>query len=359
MLINIQLLRFIAAILVLLYHTSFRLPAGDGMAHGLFYLGHVSGFAGVDIFFVISGFIMAYTTLDETGSGDGFRFLRRRLARIYSGYWPFFLLALAVFSWTRPDQVGASDLGKSFLLWPQPLNRTLLAVTWTLSFELYFYLLFTLLILWVPRQHRSGLCAWVAGGMLALAMYRHFIGASFAPGELEHMPFAEHFLISPYLIEFFAGSVLAYWLVSRPHGPALSWLIAGCLLYLVSGWVNEAWFDGKIEQGYYVVPRVLWFGSASVLIVAGLVRLEHRGRRAPESFSIRSGGASYALYLCHVPLLTLATRLGMPGALADRPFGWVSLAYILLMAGISAFSIWYYGRIERRLHRLFRRGLAV
>ena len=281
MLINIQLLRFVAAMLVLLYHTSFRLPAGEGLAHGLFYLGHASGFAGVDIFFVISGFIMAHTTLEEAGGRDGLRFLRRRLARIYSGYWPFFLLALAVFSWTRPGHVEKANLVSSFLLWPQPLNLILLQVTWTLTYELYFYLLFTLLIAWVPRPYRVPLCLSVASGVLALALYRHFVSASFAPGNLERLPLADHFLLSPFLIEFFAGSVLAYWLQNRRQGPALIWLIGGCLLYLVSGWVNETWFAGKIEQGYYVVPRVLWFGTASLMIVAGLVRLEYQGRRAP------------------------------------------------------------------------------
>ena len=155
MLVNIQFLRCVAAMLVVVYHASARMPSGEGPVSWLFQAGTATGFAGVDVFFVISGFIMAWTTFEKAGSEDGSDFARRRVARIYSGYWPFFILAAVVFAWARAGHFAESNLLKSFFLWPQPLNHNLLEVTWTLSFELYFYALFTLVV-WPSSKIKSG-----------------------------------------------------------------------------------------------------------------------------------------------------------------------------------------------------------
>ncbi|NIP18902.1 MAG: acyltransferase family protein [Xanthomonadales bacterium] len=173
MLVNIQLLRCIAAMLVVIYHTAAHLPPGSEGAHGLFWFGHAVGYAGVDIFFVISGFIMAWTTLNEGGREASADFIKRRLGRIFSGYWPFFFLALGVFWFARPAHVAESNLLASFFLWPQRLNRVLLEITWTLSYELYFYLLFALLILLVPRRVRPGLCLALTAAIGLASLYRH------------------------------------------------------------------------------------------------------------------------------------------------------------------------------------------
>ena len=98
MLINIQFLRMVAAMLVVFYHTSAHVRSVGAEQGAFFAVNDAIGFAGVDIFFVISGFIMAHTSFSAAGWADGWSFLRRRLARIYSGYWPFFLLALALFA---------------------------------------------------------------------------------------------------------------------------------------------------------------------------------------------------------------------------------------------------------------------
>ena len=154
MLYNIQFLRFVAAMLVVIYHSAAGLPANDSVFQAVFSAGGSLGFAGVDIFFVISGFIMAHTSANHSGFTDSFDFVRRRLARIFSGYWPFFVLALVIFGYFRPEHFADSNLLKSFFLWPQTLNHILLELTWTLSYELYFYLLFSLLILFSKPRNR-------------------------------------------------------------------------------------------------------------------------------------------------------------------------------------------------------------
>jgi peptidoglycan/LPS O-acetylase OafA/YrhL len=103
MLINVQFLRFAAAMLVVFYHTSSRVRDAGVDQGALFSVSQALGFAGVDVFFVISGFIMAHTTGSASGLRAGWSFARRRVARIYSGYWPFFVFAWALFAWVNPD----------------------------------------------------------------------------------------------------------------------------------------------------------------------------------------------------------------------------------------------------------------
>ena len=81
MLINLQLLRFLAALPVIAYHTAPHIWASGESRDGLLQTIQLFGFGGVDIFFVISGFIMWHTTLDDRGPADAWRFLRRRAAR--------------------------------------------------------------------------------------------------------------------------------------------------------------------------------------------------------------------------------------------------------------------------------------
>ncbi len=98
MLTNIQFLRFVAALLVVFYHTSNHVRM-TGVDQGVFFeIAEAVGFAGVDIFFVISGFIMFHTTKKTTGALSMVEFLKRRMARIFSGYWPFFFLAMGIFA---------------------------------------------------------------------------------------------------------------------------------------------------------------------------------------------------------------------------------------------------------------------
>jgi peptidoglycan/LPS O-acetylase OafA/YrhL len=382
MLINIQFLRFAAAFAVVLYHASKHLHATGADPGWLFTAGEAVGFAGVDVFFVISGFIMFYTTREVTGGAASADFLKRRLARIYSGYWPFFLAAAAVFGWARPEHFAASNLTTSFLLWPMPLNRVLLDVSWTLSYELYFYLLFTGLVL-LPLRRRTLI---VVAGVAAVAGYnllRHFLWQDFSPERLYLHSFANLFLASPYLTEFFAGALLGA--VLRPHDEGqpnrhgndaaarevasridrrarrgAGWILtAGMFGFALGGAVNVFQFEGRIEQGYYMVPRVLAFGIPSVLILWGLVGLERAGYTAPRRFSLYTGGASYAIYLCHTIFLVATMKLGLNRALAGWPDLSVQGVFLLYAVLIVAFSVAWYRFAERPLHRAFKQALRV
>jgi len=358
MLINVQFLRFAAALLVVIYHASHHVRSTGADQGMVFSAGEAIGFAGVDVFFVISGFIMSYTTINQQGKQAGFDFIKRRLARIYSGYWPFFLSALALFSWARPAHLAESNLLKSFILWPQSLNRVLLEISWTLSFEMYFYIVFCML-LFVGMRLRIRLLIISAALIAGFDVYRHWYLLGFSPENLHALGFADQFLTSPFLLEFLAGALLASKMKSRSVSSGWLNLAAGIGGFAVAGWVNVEVYQGAIEQGYYVVPRVLLFGIPSLFILYGLVQLEQNGLVATRRFSLATGGASYALYLCHVLFFVATMKLGLNRFLFDFPAWQVQTFFAVYVVLIVTFSTVYYQMIEKPLHRLFKQVLRV
>jgi peptidoglycan/LPS O-acetylase OafA/YrhL len=366
MLINVQFLRFAAALAVVFYHASKHLQAAGADPGWLFSAGEAAGFAGVDVFFVISGFIMFYTTRQAAGAVAAADFLKRRLARIYSGYWPFFLAAAAVFAWARPGHYAESDLFTSSLLWPMPLNRVLLDVSWTLTYEMYFYLLFTLLVMTGVRA-RTWLVAAAVVLVTAVNLARHFLWQDFSPERFYTHSFANHFLASPFLVEFFLGALLGALVRTGPQPDVSSlagWLApailgAGIIGFAAAGYVNATIYLGGIEQGYHVVPRVLLFGLPSALLLLGLVGLERHGWVAPRRFSLHTGGASYAIYLSHTIFLVASMKLGLNDALAGLPDLLVQAVFLAYCALITVFSVAWYRFAERPLHGVFKRVLRV
>jgi exopolysaccharide production protein ExoZ len=358
MLINIQFLRFAAALMVVFYHASAHVRA-TGVDQGFLYAASEAvGFAGVDVFFVISGFIMFYTTRAVTGSAPARNFLMRRLARIYSGYWPFFFLAAIIFWWARTAHFEESGLLASFTLWPQPLNRVLVDVSWTLSYEMYFYLLFTLLV-FIGVGPRRWLLATLLVFFAVTGMYRYWVMGDYSPELIYSHSFAYRFMSSPFLLEFIAGSLLASTVKRGTERSGWLALVLGIAGFALAGWVNLQIYQGNIEQGYYVLPRVLLFGIPSLLIVLGLVYLEQSGRVAPRRFSLATGGASYALYLSHTLFFVITMKLGIAAVLNGLAAWQVQLLYLVYVVLIVVFSVGHYRIVEQPLHRTFKRWLRI
>ena len=143
MLYNLQILRGIAAVGVVFYHTAFLLP---GNVH--------TDFSGVSIFFVISGFIMCFITRQSAED-----FLPKRIIRIVPMYWlctiAFVVINHRLFKLFKPstwttDTTLAIDIPQSLLFLPSE-KAPLLGVGWTLNFEIYFYLVFAV-ALWINRR---------------------------------------------------------------------------------------------------------------------------------------------------------------------------------------------------------------
>lgn len=332
---SVQALRAIAALLVVLFHLRIvEARYGDGAP----LLPGAMRFAdgGVDLFFVISGFIMATITSGAfRGPAAAARFMGRRAWRILPPYW-FYTTLVVILMAVAPGVANSSyqDQGTlaSYLLWPQE-QLPLLTVGWTLIHEMYFYLVIAGLIASGRRWLLTpALLAWAALVVLANM------------GTVAAAPW--YALVTNVMtLEFIAGALLglywrripAAWGTSLLGSGALGFLVALPVLHLLGA-----------EQG--PVLRTAVFGTASTLLVAGAVMLEdRRGFRVP-AWLRAVGDSSYSLYLSHVFVLSAAGRLwhmsGLTGAWWQHA-GFVACAVALsILAGLASYR-W----LERPLHR--------
>lgn len=304
------------------------------------------GIVGVDLFFVISGFVIAITTRDLFGHPDRIRrFLYRRAARVYPLYWIYSLLLVGVYL-VRPELVNPSQGGRvnivaSFLLIPQQ-TLPLLMVGWTLVIEISCYVIIALLLL-APRRHFGRLLILWA---LAVAAGWHlrrmaFPVAAYTPGYLTH----------PMTLEFIAGCLAAHRLWRQPaprHGGR--WLAGGVALLIVGWAVFGAMVPRPDPNGWL---RLAMFGPPSVLVVYGAAALEKRRPIQPPRVLCRVGDASYSLYLSHTLVLQAAglawSHLAPHSRLAN--FGGLALASgMALLVGFASHA-W----VEKPLARYLRR----
>src|SRR5437588_671898 len=152
---NLQALRGVACLLVVVYHTA-SIESRYGLPFSPLNPVRWFGYAGVDLFFVLSGFIITATSRADLGRpGRLPRYAFRRAWRIYPAYWVALAVGVGVFAVLSPDPVfrtgWATDLRDALLLTPRPELCRFLPVAWTLSYELMFYLAFAALFL-LPRR---------------------------------------------------------------------------------------------------------------------------------------------------------------------------------------------------------------
>ncbi len=158
--------RGIAAVLVVLYHaTQFVEMTGASPLGGVFHF----GFAGVDFFFVLSGFVIAHVHGKDIGHPAALgHYAWRRFARVFPPYWTatLIVLPLALFiPISAPAPLTAAYLLHTFFLLPMA-GFPLIPPGWTLALELFFYCLFALLI--VNRRLGAGVIALWALAIVAL-----------------------------------------------------------------------------------------------------------------------------------------------------------------------------------------------
>jgi exopolysaccharide production protein ExoZ len=282
---GIQMLRAVAALAVVCHHT---LEQSNG-AIGRFSPDWLttSGASGVDIFFVISGFIMFYVSFSGSQTvPKPTDFLFRRVTRIYPFYWVCCLamLSISTMGFLASHRYGPSEIMASFALIPGP---KLIGVSWTLVYEIYFYLLFAIAL--VFRSSRVAVY-----GTMAM------IGAIYALSSLLPHGEAATFIGNPIPIEFCFGLLLAYAYRSQTNR-GRSWPVPLAAAILGLGLLAAApLFIGHADTTGLPQPqRVLVWGVPAALVVAGVLNIA-----APQSPVMRSwvflGDASYALYLTHV-----------------------------------------------------------
>jgi exopolysaccharide production protein ExoZ len=340
---GVQILRAVAACAVVIHHA---LEESNG-AVGRFSPDWLTtaGAAGVDIFFVISGFIMAYVTFRPSvpPPGPG-RFLLRRAVRILPLYWLCCaaMLAASFAGLMRTHHWNAGEIVDALLLVPN--GRLVINVSWTLSYEILFYLCFGAAL--VLRTLRGTILATAAAILVLMAL------GSAAPESR-----AGAFLGDPISLEFCMGLCLAAGLASwrgerRMPGGVMAVLAAlGFLAMLLA----PRFVPHAGTGGLFGPSRVLAWGVPAVVVVVAFIAWEPGRGRAVRA-AIALGDASYALYLAHVFVMITYARLlkGSVLGAADQRFVVPVVVAVSIALGLAVHRV-----LERpllaRLHVLMRR----
>jgi len=324
---QIQMLRAVAAFLVLAAHLAVieTKYAIDPILPDWLSI----GFAGVDLFFVISGFIMARLADDAArGPGAAGAFIVARAGRIYPLYWAVTAAVTALWL-VRPDMVFSSntappDLVRSFLLWPDEAPP-ILAVGWTLVHEMYFYVIFALVLL-LPRQATlPALLLWaalVAGGYLA------GLGATSPETRIA---------VHPLTFEFVAGALAGFAFprhAAKFGNAALALGAIAIAAALAAIAATGLWRDDLFWMESWLRPTL--FAVPGALLVFGLAARDLNGRAAPPLLA-HLGDQSYALYLTHVLSLSAAGRIWQMLPQSASPLdNIVALIALVLVAYLGA-----------------------
>ena len=308
---SIQYLRAFAALSVVLFHSLQWARIDFGI-----------GAAGVDVFFVISGYVMWRST--EAHTLTPLQFLRRRVIRVVPLYWTA-TLALAGAAAVWPARFPEIDpqpwhvlQSLAFLQHRNPEGQPfpVLAPGWTLNYEAAFYCLFAASLL-LPRTRRL---LGLSFGLVVFGLYGFF-----------HPP-AYEMLANPLMLEFLAGVLLAR-AVSMGFRPGreMGWGLFAAAL---------CWYGLLVAtRSEWDLWRPLFWGFPALLLVAGLTSLEASGG-LPEIRPLRAlGDASYSLYLLH-PLII--------GAIAVVLGTWRLWLFLPLALGLSCCLAWFCWRLFER-----------
>ncbi|CDG48969.1 Acyltransferase family protein [Serratia symbiotica SCt-VLC] len=277
--IGIQYLRGIAAVLIIIYHSMVMTAVTPFFTYPI-------GEFGVDIFFVISGFIMWVTT--EYKNPTPFSFFKARLLRVYPLYWFFTLLLLAsVFfvpsAFLNQRSIDVWYIMKSLLLIPS-YNPDVGDITpiytigWTLVYEMFFYAIFTVSL--------SIKTSWIRISALFV-----FFSSLIIAGSLydSHNPMFLTYT-NPFIIEFIAGAMLGF---------------ATNKILLLKEWVGSVFISIATLLFIFGVfygsslPRVMIYGSAASFLVISFITFENKFSKRKVNIALLIGNASFSLYLVH------------------------------------------------------------
>ena len=333
---GIQYLRGIAALMVVFHHARWYFPDAHFSA---FYGWDQVGSRGVDIFFVISGFVMAHSTRDYDPARprhvQAGAFFLKRLIRVYPLYWLATLWVARRAIWHGEFDL---NLAKDFLFIPH-FNKSgsiwpLLFQGWTINYEMFFYLVFALSML--AGRRRFG---FLSAALLVL------VGCGVA---LSFTHPAEHyattlFYTSNLLLEFVMGVWLYFGLRRLPqHLPRAAWLALAAAGFVLLAVPN---FDHV---------RGLADGLAAVLVVASVV-MWARGTNIGWLHAL--GDASYSIYLFHMATMPISVGVRHALGLASAgPVGIVAgLAIHFAIAALAGLAIHRF--VERPMLHALRRLL--
>ncbi len=297
---SVQVLRGIAALLVVLYHGTYLMQYRLETSNEYFWF----GYSGVDIFFVLSGFIIYFTSYNKLGLLSAKEFFLRRLARIFPLYWVAMASILVIFFVGKNfingqssiiDSIqngGVMPILKAALLIPR--SSEMIGVAWTLSFELCFYMLFAFLFFRSRKIFMGALIFWASiCWTMALFFHTDFSGS--------RNPVIA--LMNPIMTEFLFGCVVAILFLKYEGKFWKTSLLAGMILFSIAALTLKSTLFGIPTQNQ--LPRIFVYGFPAALILYGAVNI----KSAFPKLLTYLGDASYSIYLFHYPILGILVKL--------------------------------------------------
>lgn len=338
MIISVQFLRAIAALFVVVSHISLK---GQQYTLESFQWFHIGG-SGVDLFFIISGFIMCYTTYNKNISF--IKFIIARCKRILPLYWLVTLLALMVYV-IAPNLVnssgGQTSIFASFTLIPDG-DKYLVQNGWTLSYEFLFYFLFGLSF--VFKNKNLIFCSLI---IIILVV----VGLFLRKEQVELTPLF-YFLTDSILLEFVFGIICftIYKSLSFSYFKSFVLICIGSLLMYCQnkyGFINTS-FGRTLHSG---LPMVMVFLGA--IGFESLLRIKKNNLIS--RLGILLGDASYSIYLTHPFVLS-------PVAIIGKHFGLLTSSFIfssVLLLSSCAVGIFVYLFVEKPLHNYIKARFSL
>jgi exopolysaccharide production protein ExoZ len=333
---GLEMGRGIAALLVVLYHGGEMCEKYFGALPftGLFRGGH----AGVEYFFVLSGFIMVHVHVSDIGRDGRFAaFLKKRVVRIIPMYWLVLTGMLAAFllhpAWGADKQLTFAKAAMDYFLLPRPGPMTL-PPAWTLQREFLFYLVFGLVIL-RPRAGVILFGLWQAAVIVKALLFATVLRQSSLALEV---------LFGVHNVGFLVGAAVA--LLVR-NGRATPRAERGLLIAGIGGFVGllaiEWQLGGKLDAGFIAdagdrlriaaeIVKSLAYTTTCGLIVWGSALWASRSERPTGRAVALFGAASYLIYLIHEPLASLVLKILKSGRLIQMESSELALVAVALAA---------------------------
>ncbi len=262
--------------------------------------------AGVDIFFVLSGFLMVYTSQNLYGQkGAWITFLKKRFQRIVPLYW-FYTTLMIIVMLLLPRafdtaQASINDFIQSYLFIPheRPAGgiKPVLSLGWTLNYEMFFYAVFAGL-LFLSRHSLTAIMTVIFAGM---AVVHYFLP------EMMSIPY---FWTRPIILEFVMGMIIANLYLSNLHFSKV--MVFPLITTAAFTFFFMPYSITILDLNIYRLPNI----SMAILLIGGLTLCKGVDQWKSPKWLKALGDSSYTLYLAHpfgigvVALLVAQFNLG-------------------------------------------------
>lgn len=334
---GVQYLRGYAAILVVINH----LWPHNGYIYKKLNFENIGGF-GVDIFFVISGFIMAYTLNDFTKKNNhlaAYEFIKKRVERIYPLY--FVILAPSFIIYVLKCMYGSSNFSiatvlGSVLLLPSFNNsesyHMIMSPAWTLVYEMFFYVTLSLII--AISKSKNTCIVMYSLIITAVVFSVNIFGLK---GDRLGWVNLSYMVGDPIFFDFIMGFIIFY----MKKVNLKTKLSRAVMIFIVVIITLFAMF--MASKG---LPRILSFGLTSfILVLLFTVNIDSIDNGRFQKEALLLGGASYSIYLTHQLFILLADNI-------YKKYAWLNSSDffgLLLSMLVILFGCLVYMKIEKKI----------